>query len=144
MEKITDLSNLGLKECSTSKTDLEVQKYFEETVYFSETEKRYMVKWPYRSELHKPGNTWDVAFKRLNSILKTKLTNSKLRKACSEIFDYQLEKGIIEKVPENLTTDNKVFYLPHHVVLRMDHITTKIRIVFDASANPFWGGGGDP
>ena len=55
MEKITDLSNLGLKECSTSVTDLEVQKYFDETVYFSETEKRYMVKWPYRSELHKPG-----------------------------------------------------------------------------------------
>ena len=89
-------------------------------------------------------NTWDVAYKRLTSILKTKLTNSKLRKACSEIFDYQLEKGIIEKVPENLTTNNKVFYLPHHVVLRMDHITTKIRIVFDASANPFGGGGGDP
>ena len=44
-------------------------------------------------------------------------------------------KGIVEVVsnPEQSETDN-THYLPHHDVLRQDKETTKLRIVYDASA----------
>ena len=45
----------------------------------------------------------------------------------------QLKSGIIEKVggPGN---PGKVMYLPHQAVIHKDHSSTKLRVVFDASA----------
>jgi len=45
----------------------------------------------------------------------------------------QLRQGIIEKVQAGETTDT-VYYLSHHAVIRRDKQTTKLRIVYDASA----------
>lgn len=47
-------------------------------------------------------------------------------------IDEQLAKGIIEPVPTD--TQNDVHYLPHHGVIRTDKSTTKLRVVYDASA----------
>ena len=57
------------------------------------------------------------------------------------ILQDQLSRGIIERVPESQVmsnnpqqTYNMVHYLPHHGVVRQDHSTTKLRIVYDGSA----------
>ena len=49
-------------------------------------------------------------------------------------FKDQLEKGIIEVVPEVESQPAQTHYLPHHAVVRCDRTTTKLCIVFDASA----------
>ena len=44
-------------------------------------------------------------------------------------------KGIIEVVTDNDSSKlAKVHYLPHHPIIRKDKQTTKMRIVYDASA----------
>ena len=45
----------------------------------------------------------------------------------------QLKNGILEKV-EGPGNPRKVMYLPHQAVIRKDHSSTKLRVVFDASA----------
>ena len=47
----------------------------------------------------------------------------------------QLEKGIVQTVecPE-MTNGNRIHYLPHHAIIRQDKNTTKLRVVYDASA----------
>ena len=45
----------------------------------------------------------------------------------------QLESGVIEKVAE-LESADKIHYLPHLAVVRQDAVTTKLRVVYDASA----------
>ena len=45
-------------------------------------------------------------------------------------------EGIVEKVPDGETGEGRVFYLPHKSVVREEAVTTKVRIVFDASARP--------
>ena len=45
----------------------------------------------------------------------------------------QLTKGVIEKADET-KTDGITHYLPHHAVVKPDRATTKVRVVFDASA----------
>ena len=47
----------------------------------------------------------------------------------------QLEKGIIERVDLSKQVKNgKIHYLPHHCVVREDKATTRLRVVYDASA----------
>ncbi|XP_057711992.1 uncharacterized protein LOC130929085 [Corythoichthys intestinalis] len=54
------------------------------------------------------------------------------------IQDY-LQQGICEDVSENPTATKQhkavEYYMPHHAVLREDKVTTKLRIVFDASSH---------
>jgi hypothetical protein len=44
-----------------------------------------------------------------------------------------LEKGIIEKI-ETPEKNGLIHYLPHYAVIKPDKSTTKLRIVYDASA----------
>lgn len=43
-------------------------------------------------------------------------------------------KGIVERVEDLKDTPEMMHYLPHHAVVRQDKETTKIRVVYDASA----------
>ena len=45
----------------------------------------------------------------------------------------QLELGIIEEAPEK-PEGERLFYMPHRPVIREGAVSTKIRMVFDASA----------
>ncbi|XP_026819029.1 uncharacterized protein LOC113557665 [Rhopalosiphum maidis] len=44
-----------------------------------------------------------------------------------------LEIGHMEEIKDNVTT-MPIFYLPHHAVIKSSSLTTKVRVVFDASA----------
>ena len=51
------------------------------------------------------------------------------------MIQQQKKMGIIEKVEHpGEVTSTRVHYLPHHAVLRRDKETTKLRVVYDASA----------
>ena len=58
-----------------------------------------------------------------------------LRKDYEKIIIDQVAAGIIEKSPDT-PTGGRVFYMPHKPVVKQDTITTKTRMVFDASAKP--------
>ena len=46
----------------------------------------------------------------------------------------QQDAGIIEEVPEyNISITGKTYHMPHQLVVREDSVTTKLRIVYDAS-----------
>ena len=47
----------------------------------------------------------------------------------------QQDAGIIEEVPKyNIPTAGKIYYMPRQLVVREDRVTTKLRIVYDASS----------
>ena len=49
------------------------------------------------------------------------------------VIQEQLKEGIIERVDANTATGLK-HYIPHHAVITSQKTTTKLRVVFDASA----------
>lgn len=61
--------------------------------------------------------------------------NPKLREEYGKIVREQLEEGIVEVAPKTPTVDC-TFYMPHKPVVRQSASTTKVRMVFDASAKP--------
>ena len=61
-----------------------------------------------------------------------KLTREGNHEQYDDIIKEQLDEGVIEPAP--VETQGKVFYLPHKGVIKKSAETTKLRIVFDASA----------
>ena len=93
---------------------------------------RYVVKLPFKENIPFVSDDYDVSLNRLSK-LKNRLSKSidTLVKYDKVITD-QLEHGVIEKV-EGIGITGKVKYLPHQAVIRDDHTSTKLRVVFDAS-----------
>ena len=54
----------------------------------------------------------------------------------NSIIQDRLNKGIVEKIPQPavVVSDHAHYYLPHHGVVRQDKTTSKLRIVYNASA----------
>ena len=73
----------------------------------------------------------DGSLCRLNSLLR-KLKRSDMLPEYDAVIRDQIEQGIVEKAPSEVT--GKELYLPHRAVVRENAETTKTRIVYDASA----------
>ena len=74
-----------------------------------------------------------LSLKRLNKLKERLDGNRELLKHYDDIFQEQLQAGIIEEVHDEGECGN-VTYLPHREVVKDQSVTTKVRIVFDASA----------
>ena len=71
--------------------------------------------------------------KRLQNVERKLLNNENLREEYADIIEEQLWVGIVEEAPER-PTGERVFYMPHKPVIQESAITTKVRMVFEASA----------
>jgi hypothetical protein len=69
--------------------------------------------------------------RRLDNLVK-RLKTSYQYDHYNDIITQQLEDGVIELAPQE-ASDNK-FYIPHKAVVKNTAETTKLRIVYDASA----------
>jgi len=72
-----------------------------------------------------------LAKQRLEGLLKRLHQNPEVRREYHSVMQEQLRQGIIEKVVDD---GGPVNYLLHHAVIQKDKTTTKLRIVYNASA----------
>ena len=80
-------------------------------------------------------DNYQLALKRLRCLQHRLLQQPALLKEYDAIIRDQVQRGVVEVVTDPTPTDGRaVHYLPHHAVVRQDKATTKIRIVYDASA----------
>ena len=93
----------------------------------------YRVGVPWKTTNTTLPNNYDMALRRLENTEKRLKKSVDVAQAYSQCIDQYIEKGYVTKVqePEQSTPQ---WYLPHFPVLRPDKDTTKVRIVFDASA----------
>ena len=126
MHKFWEVENVGVDEHP-------VYENFKQTISFDG--ERYVTALPFKP-FHKPLPDNYALSKHRPSILKTKLDkNEELKQEYNQVFDNYLKDGIIEKVADDdYGVVEKTHYLPHRAVVRGDKETTKVRVVFDASA----------
>ena len=74
-----------------------------------------------------------LALGRLRSMHK-KYENHSVMQQVDSIIRQQEKDGIIEKADHTEETHGVIHYLPHQIVIKEDSSTTKVRLVFDASA----------
>ena len=94
------------------------------------------VKLPWKTDNKVLPDNFKLIQGRLNSLIKRLRKTPQRLKEYDEIIRKQEEEGIVETV-DCLDVPNKpgsVHYIPHREVIREDKDTTKLRIVYDASA----------
>ena len=75
-----------------------------------------------------------MAEKRLHTVEKKLMQDEKLAQAYQLVVDDYLSKGYIREVPEDEPIPPSEWFLPHFPVVRPEKATTKVRVVFDGSA----------
>ena len=125
IHKLWDLDSVGIRE------ENEVHQNVIDNIIF--TGKRYSVGLPWKVG-HKPlPSNYQGSMIRLKSQIRKLKKNPEALDKYNEVIREQLQTGIIEQVSELEQTDS-CHYLPHQAVCREDAETTKVRVVYDASA----------
>ena len=83
--------------------------------------------------MHLPDN-YGLALGRLRSIIPRLKKEPELLKTYIATIKDQIEKGVIEKVLVDTVEGPIKHYCPHHPVITPLKTTTKVHIVYDASA----------
>ncbi|MCG8033321.1 MAG: DUF1759 domain-containing protein, partial [Candidatus Thiodiazotropha taylori] len=131
LEDFWNVESIGVLEDSETRHDDIVRREFKENVKFENG--RYQVTWPWKDKHPDLPVNRELALGRFKSSLLKMRNKPELLKTYDSIIKDQLEKGIIEKVSK-ITVDGPKHYLPHHAVFNPLKPTTKLRIVYDASA----------
>ncbi|XP_018372392.1 PREDICTED: uncharacterized protein LOC108767163 [Trachymyrmex cornetzi] len=92
---------------------------------------RYSVRLPFRDTNKRLGESRSVALKRLLALERKLNTNMTLKSDYTQVINEYLKLKYMSLV-EN--PDEEGYYMPHHAVLKESSETTKVRVVFDASA----------
>ena len=131
LRKFWDLEFLGIGPEESVKEVDHCLLEFERTI--SKSEGRYEVALPWKVQRPVLLDNEGLARKRLNGLVRKLNREPKLKCRYNEVL-HELElTGVIEEVSENCVPYD-VFYLPHRPVVKESSSTTKVRPVFDASA----------
>ncbi|XP_064477738.1 uncharacterized protein LOC135391412 [Ornithodoros turicata] len=95
---------------------------------------RYVVPIMLKSQGHLPSTNRTVAETRLIRQLQRFLTQPEVLLGYDRVIREYPKEGHADEVPAN--NDSKMVYcLPHHAVARREAVTTRVRVVFDASSH---------
>ncbi|GFW04011.1 integrase catalytic domain-containing protein [Trichonephila clavipes] len=111
-------------------------KNFESNIKYDEKAKRYKVGLPWKLEERELKYNREIAEKRFTRLRKRFQKNPHLFLEYRGVSQNYLKQGITELVPDSDSDSNNVtFYLPHREVIRKNHPSSQLRIVYDASSH---------
>ena len=111
-----------------------VLEEFTQTAKFKEG--RYEVSLSWKESHPKLPDNYQLSQKRLDGLIRRLKRDPEILREYNAILQTQLERGIVEAVDlrDDSVSNLIIYYLHHHAVVRRDKSTTKVRIVYDASA----------
>ncbi|UYV81867.1 hypothetical protein LAZ67_20002729 [Cordylochernes scorpioides] len=124
LESIPDVTSI-------SKDENESEIHFVET-HGRDSTGRYVVQLPFRNDCHL-GDSRSNAIKRLCSLERSLIPRPEVYDQYRSFIKEYLELGHMSLVPKEDIIKGR-YYLPHHPVIKEKSCTTKLRVVFDASA----------
>ena len=129
LSRFWDLESIGI-----TKKEESIYEDFTNEIEFKEG--RYEVRLPWKLNHPTLPDNYKASERRLQSLFSRLKNDSELLKDYDNVIKNQEEAGIIERVePAEDSPVGKTHYLAHHPVIRKDKTTTKVRVVFDASAS---------
>ncbi|XP_030579763.1 uncharacterized protein LOC115776287 [Archocentrus centrarchus] len=135
LKALWEVDSLGIIKHEPSDPDEDnALQMFGKTTQFKDG--RYEVELPWRHENPELPDNYQIAKKRFEGLKRKLRADVIFYKRYSEVIEDYLQQGIVEEVTDDECLSPTVkYYLPHHAVLREDKMTTKLRVVFDASSH---------
>ncbi|KAI5715262.1 hypothetical protein M8J77_013351 [Diaphorina citri] len=93
---------------------------------------RYVVSLPFSEDSALLGDSFSSAKRRFLNLEKRLISNPDAHAAYARGIQELIDNGYMAKVENQL--DKSGYFIPHHTVFKPDSVSTKQRIVFDASA----------
>ena len=131
IEDFWSLGTIGITDSWDVTDDDKALEQFNELISFRDG--RYQVVWPWKCQNPDLPVNLDIVIGRMRSLARHLQGNLDLLRKYDDIIQGQVKKGIIE-VTEYMKENDKKHYLPHHPAITPTKCTTKLRIVYDASA----------
>ena len=130
LKRFWELESFGIvdRECT-------IHEQFSEVIKFSDG--RYKVPLPWKDPSTLIPDNYQLSKKRLLSLLQRLRQCPGVLEPYDQIIREQVQLGIVQPVEtdsDEITVKGRIHYLPHHAVVRHDKDTTKVRVVYDASA----------
>ncbi|XP_055904404.1 uncharacterized protein LOC129940170 [Eupeodes corollae] len=131
VEKFWELEEVNGRKSKWTEEQIQCEEEFNKTIEEIDTG-RLMVKLPFKKNPECLGASYDIAFRRFLSLERRLLKNLELKADYSKFLKEYEDLGHMSKVKSpNLEVPH--YYLPHQCVLKPDSVSTKLRVVFDAS-----------
>ena len=128
LKKFWDYESFGINDDNATLYD----KFVNEVEF---VEGRYQVRLPFKEDHDLLPDNFALCKSRLVALLRRLSVKPDVSRQYNDVIREQLKQGIIEPVDQGTTNGvGKVHYIPHHEVIRVDKETTKLRVVYDASA----------
>ncbi|PIK49849.1 hypothetical protein BSL78_13292 [Apostichopus japonicus] len=137
LRKFWEVDNMGLNckvTCHTKEEEEAIRVVIESMAGGDNCRYQVRIPWKEKERKNMTTNNHVSAKKRLESLEKKLIKDEKLGKAYSCVIQGYLDKGYIRKVDEEEPKSSTEWFIPHFPVVKMDRTTTKVRIVYDASA----------
>ena len=122
-----DLESFGIIDATNAVHD-------EFTTTVQQVEGRYEVQLPWREGHPVLHDNHQLSLKRLHGLMKRLKQDPAILHEYDATIKSQMQQGIVEIVKCTDEPPERVHYLPHHAVVRRNKETTKVRVVYDASA----------
>jgi len=132
VQDLWSLEALGIRDDPYGADDDKVKSFFSQSIRFQEG--RYQVSFPWKPSAKPLPSNYYLALGRLRSLSRKLLSNSTLATQYDQVIQQQHAAGIIEKIEPDKGKGTRTHYIPHHAVVTPSKATTKVRIVYDASA----------
>ncbi|GFU42597.1 integrase catalytic domain-containing protein [Nephila pilipes] len=136
LEAFWQLENLGIEPVNENLNckDNKILQEFEENIQFRDG--RYVVKLPWKDNLKESlDNNYEIAHERFSKLCHKFKNDQSLYTEYKNVIDSYVEQNIVERVPNSNVVGGAEFYLPYRAVIRHDRVSSKLRIVFDASSH---------
>ncbi|XP_076660340.1 uncharacterized protein LOC143363667, partial [Halictus rubicundus] len=91
----------------------------------------YTVRLPFKENPTNLGESYHIALKRFHSLERSLDRNEQLKSEYTEFLREYIKLGHMSVVDSPVREEG--YYLPHHGVIKDNSVTTKLRVVFDAS-----------
>lgn len=126
-----------IEDCGTQKRLTEEEAYVErffENNHYRNKDGKFVIKMPTKqSIMDQLGESEGIAMKRLISLEKRFKRLPELKEEYVKFMNEYLRLGHM-KLIEQLVNNIKRVFLPHQAVIKKEAVTTKTRVVFDASS----------
>ncbi|XP_024873244.1 uncharacterized protein LOC112455514 [Temnothorax curvispinosus] len=117
-----------------SQEDRRCEELFARTTCRDPASGRFVVSYPFTKDNPCFVGTRELALKRFRALERRFKLDPDFKTNYVKFMKDYLDNGYMKPIGQPFPADGRVFYLPHHGVLKADSTTTKLRVVFDASS----------